>query len=299
MDKFEAIKVFMQIVKSGGFAKAAEELGISSTSASRQLQQLEDQLSVRLLHRSTRSLSLTEAGGTLFRHYERMMGELDSLEGTIASASREARGRLRIALPNTFATRFLQPMLRDYQIANPSVTLDVVLSDERVDLVRDRIDVALRIARELEVGVIARRLACIRVVICAAPVYLERHGEPKTPSDLMRHACLLYTGNYPADEWRFDGPDGRVVQRVQGSNRANNGEILREGALSGDGIIIQPTFLVGADLRAGHLVRILTDYEPASLAAYAVYLNRDHLPRTVRTFIDFLASRFSDPPWWD
>lgn len=241
-------------------------------------------------------MSLTEVGETLFHHYERM-GELDLLEGEVAKSSMEATGRLRVALPNTFGTRFMNPILRDYQIGHPSVTLDVNLSDSRVDLIRERFDVAIRITRELEPNVIAKRLASLRVAICASPAYLDRFGEPKTPADLLQHTCLIYTGNYPPDEWHFDGPDGHVVQRVYGANRANNGEILREYALSGDGIILHPTFLVGADLKAGRLIQVLHGYEPTAIAAYAIYLDSDHLPLKVRTFIDFLAKRFRDPPW--
>ena len=299
MDKLESIKIFVQIVKSGSFARAAEKLQLSTTTISRLLQNLEQDLGVRLLHRSTRRLSLTSAGEHLIGRYEQILEDLESLEAQVNGGSSQVSGRLRIAVPHTFGRVVLQPMLRSYSVSHPLVSLDVLMSDQRSDLVLEGTDVAIRIALDLAPNLIAKRLTTIRIAICASPAYLARFGEPTTPADLQSHACLLYTGNAPPEDWHLDGPDGRVIQRVNGNIRANNGELLRTCALAGDGIILQPTFLVGEDIREGRLKRILRAYEPSPRGAYAVYTERRHLPATVRSFIDFMAEAFEGPPSWD
>lgn len=299
MDKLAAITVFLQVVDSGSFAKASDVLGLSATTTSRLVQALEDDVGARLLHRSTRRLSLTEAGEKLQRHYAGMLRDLAAAEAAVSAASAAPAGLLRVSLPHTFATRHMMAMLRAYQADHPAVELDVSLSDSRVDLVKDRIDVALRIARALDSELVARPLATIRLAICAAPAYLARQGTPATPAQLREHQCLVYTENDPPDEWRFDGPAGTVVQRVPVAYRSNNGEMLREAALSGAGIIVQPEFLVGDDLRAGTLVRVLEGHEPTGLTAWAIYLDRDHMPGKVRSFVDFLARAFAAAPAWE
>ena len=299
MDRIQAICVFMQVVETGSFSKAAARLGLSPTSASRIVKDLEDFVGVRLLHRSTRSVTQTEAGAELYAHYGRIVADLEQVEAEAASATREASGRLRVALPHAFAMEHMYALLRDFRLRYPAITLDVSLSDSRVDLVQDGFDIAVRIAQQLPPTVVARRLTTIRTVLCAAPSYLAQHGEPARPQDLADHACLHYSLTAPVSEWHLTGPEGLVMQRVQGPVRANNGAMLRACALGGDGIILEPTFLVGDDLRAGRLVRILRDYETTPYAAYAIYPDRAQLPRKVRTFIDFVAERLADPPDWD
>lgn len=299
MDKFESIRVFVQVVKAGSFAKAADRLGLSTTTTSRLLRELEESLGTRLLHRSTRRLSLTASGELLIDHYERMLEDLASVEALVGDGAALASGRLRVAVPHTFARTVLQPLLRDFASEYPLVSLDVVLSDTRSDLVGAGVDVAIRIALDLPLQLIAKRLTTVRIAVCASPAYLAEHGEPRVPTDLAAHSCLLYTGNDPPEDWHLDGPEGRVVQRVGGKVRANNGELLRACALAGDGIILQPTFLVGQDIKAGRLVRILRDYEPAPRGAYAIYAERRHLPAKVRAFIDYMAQALDGPPWWD
>lgn len=274
-------------------------MDLSTTSVSRIIKELEDALKVRLLHRSTRSLAQTEAGASLYSFYLRMIAELEQAETDAAAASHSASGRLRVALPHSFAVEYMYALLRAYRIEYPGVTLDISLSDRRVDLIQDGFDVAVRIAQQLPQTVVARRLTTIRTVLCAAPSYLEKFGEPVQPQQLSEHACLHYSLTAPANEWHLIGSEGLVIQRVSGPLAADNGAMLRSCALAGDGIILQPTFLVGDDLRAGRLVRILSNYETTPYSAYAIYSDRAQLPRKVRTFIDFVASHLSDPPPWD
>ena len=299
MDKLTAMQVFVRVVEAGSFVKAAGQLEISTTAASRLVADLEAHLGTRLLQRTTRRLSLTAAGSAYFDRCQQIVGAVDEAETLVGLEAQRPFGTLRVSGPVVFGTLHLAPVLAAYSARYPEVRVDIVLADRIVDLVDEGFDVAIRIAGRLADTLVARRLATVRIAACASPEYLRRHGTPHAPSDLVHHNCLLYSISERPGEWIFEGPQGSTTVKVTGSLRSNNGDLLRSAALEGVGIVMQPTFNVGDDLRQGKLVRVLPRYCQPDLAAYAVYPTRRHLPAKVRSFVDFLAEAFSDPPPWD
>lgn len=299
MDRITAMQVFQRVVEAGSFVKAAEQMGQSTTTTSRMVAELETYLGVRLLNRTTRRLSLTDAGRAYFDRCASILAELDDVEATIGTQLHNPSGLLRITAPVAFGAERLGQLLAGFRAQYPAITLDVSLADRMVDLVEEGIDVALRITNSLESNLIAKRLTTVRLSVCAAPAYLARRGTPSCPQDLIRHDCLTYTNTLRSNEWIFNGPTGRQVVAVSGGWRANSGELLRNAALNGEGIVCQPTFLVGEDLRAGRLMPLLPDFLPPDFTMYAVYASRRHMPAKVRACLDFFAEQISDPAPWD
>lgn len=295
MDKLASIKVFLQVVRAGSFVRAAEQAGLSQTSASRMVRELEEAVGVRLLNRSTRSLSLTDAGDKLFNFYGQVVDDLEAIE---AEASGEngsgAPVRLRVAFPHTFATRRLDAAICRFREEHPTVDLEIRLDDSPTDLIRDGFDLSIRIAPVLRSSTISRRIASVPIVTCASPAYLERNGTPTTPAELADHECLIYSDNDPPDEWTFHHAGERITQRVRGSVKANNGDLLRSLAVAGQGIIFQPAFIVGNELASGKLVPILEAFEPLPRTAFAIYPSRRFIPAKVRALTDIIAAELAD-----
>jgi DNA-binding transcriptional LysR family regulator len=295
MDKLVSIKVFLQVVRAGSFIKAADQLGVSQSSASRMVRELEETVGVRLLNRSTRSLSLTDVGDRLFTLYGQLVDDLEGMEAEAAgSASSTTRSRLRVALPYTFATHRLDAAICRFREEHPTVDLEIRLDDSPTDLVRDGFDLSIRIAPALSASTIARRIASVPMVTCAAPAYLQRRGRPLIPADLANHECLLYSDADPPDEWTFENDGKREVQRVAGAVKANSGDLLRTLAVAGQGIIFQPAFIVGAEIASGKLVPILEGFEPQPRNAYAIYPSNRFIPAKVRALTDIIAIELSD-----
>ena len=300
MDKLTAIHTFVRVVEAGSFVRAADQLGISTTAASRQVADLEAHLGSRLLQRTTRRLGLTEAGSAYFERAQQILGALEEADMVAGREGQQPYGTLRLSAPVSFGIFHLAPLLAAFNERHPDVRLDVSLADRVVDLVDEGFDIAIRIVGQVADTLVARRLTTVRNVICASPEYLHKHGTPKTPQELAQHNCLLYTLTARSSEWTFRAPRGEsVTVKVDGGLRSNNGDLLRAAALGGEGIVLQPSFMVGADLMRGTLVRLLPKYEIPALAAYAVYPTRRHLPAKVRAFVDFLVETISDPPPWD
>jgi DNA-binding transcriptional LysR family regulator len=299
MDVFQAMRVFVKVVELESFSRAAQRLGISATAASRQVADLEARLGVRLLQRTTRRLYLTDSGRSYYERCTQILNDLDEAELTISSAAERPQGLLRVAAPVSFGIQHLTPLFLNYMARYPEVKLELSLSDRMVDLVEEGYDLALRITRELKTTLVARSLARARLVTCAAPSYLKRHGVPRTPEDLRHHDCLCYTYDMTQGIWEFEGPAGRVRVPVEGSLATNNGDSLRVAAVAGRGIILEPTFLVGEDLRQGRLVPLLPDYPAPSLTLYAVFPSRRYLSPKVRTLVDFLVECIAEPLPWD
>lgn len=299
MDRIAAMQVFMRVADAGSFVRAAEQLGLSTTATSRLVAELEGHLGARLLNRTTRSLSLTDAGRAYFERCEAILADLEEAEAQVGRQALNPVGVLRISAPIAFGAERLGELLAGFRQRYPLLVLDVMLADRMVDLVEEGIDLALRIATELDPSLVARRLTTVRIVLCAAPDYLARHGTPQKVQDLARHACLAYTNTARSDEWIFDGPAGRERVTVAGGWRANSGDLLRVAALAGEGIIRQPSFLVGEDLRLGRLLPLLPDYRAPDFTMYAVYPSRRHVPAKVRAFVDYMAGQLGDPPPWD
>lgn len=291
--------VFASVAELGSFSLAAQSLGLSKSAVSKQVSQLEARLGVRLLQRSTRRLSLTEAGRALLARGQRVAAELDGIDVDLGAASGPPRGVLRLSAPMSFGQRHIAPLLPVFLAEYPAVQVELDLTDRVVDLIGERFDAAVRVGRLPDSTLVARRLAPARRVVCASPAYLASHGVPRTPAALRQHACLDYTYLAAPGGWPFTS--GRRTRRipVQGPLSSNNGEVLREAALAGLGIALLPTFIVGNDLRAGRLRPLLTAYECWDAAIFVVYPAARHLAPKLRAWVDFLAAHCGPQPPWD
>ena len=290
---------FAQVVKAKSFSEAARRLEISKSRISKSVARLEAALGVRLLHRSTRRLSLTEIGEAYFEHCDRILDELALADQTINRLHLEPRGTLKISASVAFGTLHVAPALPDFMAQHSDLAVDMSISDRLIDLVEDGFDVALRIAPEAAPNLVARQLAPIRRKICASPAYLARCGIPRTPEELAAHNCLDYSHMNAQGFWHLTGPHGAVSVAVSGSLRINDDEALSQAVLGGLGLALLPTFIVGRELQAGRLIEVLPGYVPVDRFLYAVHLPNRHLPLKVRVFIDFLLARFGANPYWD
>jgi DNA-binding transcriptional LysR family regulator len=301
MDNLGEMAVFARVVETESFSAAARVLGISKSAASKQVSRLEDRLGVRLLNRTTRRLSLTEAGAAFYAACERVVAEAEAAEAAVRRLAAAPRGTLKVNVPMSFGMLYLAPALPDFMARYPELAVDMVLNDRLVDLVEEGFDMGVRIGRLTDSSLIARRLGPNRMLLYAAPSYLSRHGRPETPRDLLRHECLVYSYQRNVGDWRFRGPDGEETRlRVKGRLTINNGDALHAAALGGLGITLQPSFICGGDLEAGRVERLLPDWQAARESSiYAVYpASRNLLPK-VRVFVDFLAERFGETPVWE
>ncbi len=294
MDRFRALTAFAKVVEHGSFARAAQRLGISTTACSRHVAELEGHLDARLLNRTTRRLSLTESGQAFYERCVQLLADLEDAEAAASASTARPRGTIRLTCSINFGVRHVSPAIADFLARHPEVSFDVQLSDRFVDLVEEGFDLAIRIGLAGAEQLVARRLGETRVLACASPEYLKRHGAPRVPEDLARHRCLTYEYLDPRNLWRFRGADGREhAVRVAGPLHANNGDLLVAAAVQGLGIVCEPDFIAGPEIEAGRLVRILEDYGVRATPIYAVYPSRRHLSAKVRAFVDFLAGRFS------
>lgn len=300
MDWLAAIDAFMRVAELGSFSAAARRLNLSKSVVSRQVATLESELGVRLLQRTTRSLTLTEAGRSYLERTTRIVADLEEANLAVGHLQAAPRGRLRVAAPMSFGFLHLAQALPDFLAAYPDLSIDLAMSDRFVDLVDEGYDVAVRIGALPDSSLIARRLAPIRIVACASPAYLAQRGTPQTPDDLRNHDCLSNSNIPQPQEWRFLRPDGTPWRvEVRGRIAANNGDALRVAALRGLGLVRLPSFIIGEDLRAGALVTILDGFNPPDTALHAVYPPGRHLSPKVRAFVDFLGLRFGPVPYWD
>lgn len=293
----QRLSSFLAVVRAGSFVGAADATGLSKAAVSRHVAELEAQLGVRLLHRTTRRLSLSDEGQRFHARAIDIVAALDELEAETASTGGEAIGRLRINAPVTFGNLHLAPLWPAFLAANPKVSLDITLNDRVVDLVEEGFDVAIRIAHRLDPQLVSRRLASSRVVLCASPAYLATHGTPTHPGELARHAVFAYSYWSTGDDWTFDGPDGATTVRVEPRIHTNSGDTCREAALQGQGIVLQPDFLVGPDLRVGRLTELMPAYRSIELGVHAVYATRKHLPMKTRRLVDYLSEVLGGRTW--
>lgn len=298
-DVLTGMRVFTTVVDAGSFARAADRLDLSRGMTSRYVAQIESHLGVRLLNRTTRRQSLTEAGQDYYQRATQVLALAEEAEQSAAQGSAEPRGTLRVNAPVAFGTRHLGPAIGAWLRRHPLVKADLTLSDRFVDLVEEGFDVAVRIARRIDPGLVARPITRARLVVCAAPAYLKEHGTPKSPADLARHNCLTYAYGGHQGEWRFTRRGRDQVVKVSGNMHGNNGDILCSAAAEGLGVIVQPSFLVYELLRENKLARILEGWEIDEATIHAVYPSRQFLTPKVRSFIDFLVERFGDRPYWD
>lgn len=292
MDRFLEMQTFNTVVETGSFVAAAELLQLSKAAVSRHVVELEKRLGIRLLHRTTRRLSLTPEGQVFYARGKEVLAELDAVETEVTARRESVSGLLRINAPVTFGITHLAPLWGLFREQHPQVAMDVTLSDRVVDLVEEGYDLAIRIAALETSSLVSRRLTTTRMTLCASPEYLRRHGTPCHPSELSSHQVIAYSYLATRDDWHFDGPEGRVVVTTRPWMRTNNGETCRAAALAHQGVILQPGFVVDAELAAGRLVELLPEYRSTEIGIYAVYPTRKHLSAKVRVLIDFLATHF-------
>jgi DNA-binding transcriptional LysR family regulator len=299
MDQITGLRVFVLAVGEGSLAAAARRLGLSPAMAGKHLNALEKQLSTRLLQRTTRQLNLTDAGRRYYERCKRMLDEFDDANREIGDRDSVLRGTLRVAAPVTFGAMQMGQSMARYLGEHPQVTVEVLLNDRYVDLLDAGIDVAIRIGQLSQPELTVRRLAVSRMIACASPAYLERHGVPTTPAELREHARLAFSGAISPGDWTFTDSNG-VDQSVPDPSRlhVNNMQFLLSAALAGAGIAYGPSFVFGEHVARGDLIPVLTNYTTTSLPIHAVFPTARYMPRLVRAFVDRLAEDFAGiPPW--
>lgn len=289
MDKLTAMRVFAAVVDEGGFSAAARRLHMSKSAVSTWVRDLEAELGTGLLNRTTRSVTLTEAGRRYKARIDQILADIAEAEAEAGSDTLEPRGVLRVTVGTSFATRALAPLIGPFMARHPKVEVDLNLSDRFVDLVEEGFDLAIRIGYLPDSSLTARKLGETRRVVAAAPSYLERHGRPERPEDLRNHNCLIYSLTNGGG-WGFQRDGKAFTVHVTGNLAVNNGEILRQAAIDGLGICLAPTFIIHDCLAQGTLVPLLTEYELPALGIHAVFPSHRHLSAKVRSFIDFVAA---------
>lgn len=298
MDKFREMEAFVAVVDNGSFVRAAEALHSSKAAVSRQVIDLEQRLGIRLLNRTTRKLSVTDEGQLFYQRCTDLLSGLEEAESALRQRRGEPSGHLRVSAPVTFGISYLAALWGNFLQQYPKISMEVSLADRTVDLVEDGFDLAVRISRAPHPTFIARKLASTRMMLCASPAYLARHGKPEHPQDLAGHNVISYTYWTPRDEWEFTTPDGKKeVVKTRPRLHANNGDTCVAAALQDQGIVLQPDFLVHEALRDGRLQQLLGNYQTVELGVYAVYSSRRQLPLKLRVLIDFLVEAFQRPAW--
>jgi DNA-binding transcriptional LysR family regulator len=294
MMNLSTLETFLRIVELGGIAKAARALGISPSRATQHLQALEQELGARLLDRTTRKIALTEAGAATLPHVRRMLDAWRAAGDSAASLQEVPRGRLKLSVPVSYGVRRLSTTIAAYLAAYPEVTIEAVSDDRRIDLLAEGFDLAIRVGVLPDSGLIAQKLAPSPLILCAAPDFIERSGEPATVEDLRNLPCLEYGLRAHPGRWPITDSNGVTAEvEVTGPLTATSGEILRDAAMAGLGIVLTPEFIVEDDLAAARLIRVLPDHRGPDAAVYAVRPPGPYLPAKTRSFIDFAVERLS------
>ncbi len=301
LDRLTGLEVFVKVAASGSLSAAARAMDLSQSMVTKHLAALEARLGVRLFHRTTRRLSITDAGRNYLESAERILAELDAADSSVAADRFEPRGMLRLNVPVSFGTRHIAPRLAQFSRLHPKLQVELGLNDRYVDLAEEGWDLAIRIGNLPDSSLIARRIAPCRMVVAAAPNYLEARGTPSKVTELAQHDCLGYTlsRTISADCWIF-GASGEITVNVSGTLRANNGDALLAAAVAGQGIIYQPSFIIADELRRGALIPIRLDHGTSEFGGiYGVYLPQRNPAAKVRAFIDFMVEQFAPVPPWD
>ena len=298
MDRLNAMRVFVTVVDLGSQSAAADHLELSRPVVSRYLAELEEWVGARLLHRTTRKLSLTAAGSETLPRCRQMLELSEDMQAAVGAAGGTPRGLLRISVSTSFGQSQLAAAVTDYVRLNPGVTIDLQMLDRTVNLVDERIDLAIRTSRELDPSLIARQLTVCRSVLCASPAYLREHPAPRRVDDLSQHNCLTHS-YFGKSLWHFTCDGEELSVPVQGNISANEASTLLSATLSGAGVSLLPSYQAGVHVQRGDLVRLLPDAEPRVMNIYAVYASRKHMPAALRSMLDFLAQRFTPEPAWD
>jgi len=291
------LKLFARVAYTNNISMAGHELGLSPAVASSYINKLEEKLGVRLVHRTTRKVSLTEEGIAFLPHAEDVLSSVEAARASVGAGSTSPFGTLRITAPASFGRGHIVPGLKGFLARYPELTIDLRLTDTIVDMVEGGFDIAIRNSELKDSTLIARKLATDRRILCASPDYLAEHGTPASPRELRHHSCLHLIG---LENWVFDTPDGQVTIKTRGKFRTDHGEALRDACVDGLGITIASIWSAYEHLRRGELVQVLNDYPLLSdTAIWAVYPSSRLLAPKVRAFIDYFAGFYGDPPYWD
>lgn len=294
MDRLAVMALYARVVETGSFSRAASALGLGQPTASKQIAALEERLGVRLLERTTRRLTPTEAGQEFYERCRRIVDEADELESCARGGARSAAGRLRVACPMGFGRMYVVPIVTRFLAAHPEASVDLVMNDRYVDLAEEGVDLAVRIANLGDSTLHARRLGETPRALAAAPAYLRRRGVPKSPDELERHDFTVYAYFEAPERLALAGPDGAQAQvRVKARLRVNNAEAMRTAALGGIGIAPLPLWAIADELAAGTLRLVLPQWRPPASAIQAVYASSRHLPARVRVFMDYLEAELA------
>lgn len=300
MSRLDEIESFVAIVDAGTLTGAARRDGLALSAVSRRLKDLEARMGSTLIHRTTRTLALTDEGQDFYRRCKQILSDLEEAETNLKDSRGRITGRIRVAAPLTFSVRHLSPILLDFMTQNPEVHVELDLNDRQVDLIEEGFDLAIRIGRLTDSSMIARRLTRIRHVPAAAPALLDRLGRPETPEDLIHFPALTYRSRSPRTTWDFIRPDGSTGSvEMQSAMTCNNGDILSAAAERGLGVAFEPTFICAPAIMQGRLEPLFTDHDWSDNAAYVVFPENRALPRRVRALVDFLSDQLSSDPWWD
>ena len=300
MNKFSDLEAFTAVVESGSFSAAGERLGIAKSVVSRRVSQLERRLDSQLLHRTTRRLSLSDAGKNFYQRSVQILADLSEAEQSVTDETTELRGLIKLAAPLSFGLTHLSNSIFDFLSEHPAIELNMDLNDRNVNLVEEGFDMAVRIGVLEDSTLVARRLGTMRQVTCASPSYLQQHGKPEHPDDLQQHIGLQYNNISYKRQWSYKTAKGKtIIAQPQIRIRANNGEALAAAAIAGMGITKGPTFILGSLIKAGKLLTILDEYQSPPMGIYAVYPPGRLLPKRIQVFSDFLAGCFGDHPYWD
>jgi DNA-binding transcriptional LysR family regulator len=300
MNELTQIKSFVALVESGSISKAAERMDIAVSAVSRRLKELESSLGVQLVQRTTRKMHITEAGEKFYRRCGRLLDDLEEAKHEASNTATALSGTLRIATPLSFGVAHLSPAIAAFMHLHPQIKIEMDMSDRRVDLVEEGLDLAIRVGALEDSSLMARKLASVRHVVCASPDFLNRHGIPRTPQDLSTLPALCYGNHSQPGTWHYHDKDGKPGQvKVPMRMRANNGDALVEAAIAGLGVLCEPSFIAHGSVERGVLTPLLTDYQWYSMNIFAVYPQTKHMPTRVRAFIDFLVASFGDTPYWE
>ena len=291
------LEIFARVVTAGNMSAAGREMGLSPAVVSKRISHLEERLGARLFQRTTRQLTLTEAGQGFYDRVVNILAGIEEAEAYVTRRNAVPRGTLRVTIPTAFGRMHIAPYLGKFLEDYPDMRLDLELSDNFIDIVGEGFDAAIRIAELEDSSLVARKLAPNHRVICAAPGYLEKHGQPDSLADLAKFNCLTAAAQ---EVWRLQGPEGPASVRVHGNIRTNSTEVVRESVIAGLGIALRSTWDVGAELKSGKLKIVLPQYhESPRVAVYAVYPCRQFIPAKLRVFIDYLSNLYGPEPYWD
>lgn len=305
MESFNAIPVFIAVADSAGFSSAGRELGISKSAVSKRITQLEDQLGARLFHRTTRKLSLTEAGERFYEYAAEANRSAQQAEDAVHELQGEPRGVLKVQLPMTLGQMHITPLIPEFLKQYPHLQIDLIMDDRHINLIEQGYDLAVRAGDMEDSNLIARILAPLHSVVCVSPDYLQtfyqQHQQALDHPALLEKAnCLTYSYSSNADIWQFDLGEQNYKVKVKGNYRVNNSASLKQGLIAGMGVARLPTFIAGESIKKGELVALFQDYTMPSKSLYAVYPERQYLPTKVRVFLDYLIKHLgTNVPSWD